>query len=221
MRKNSNIIRAFDALTIVKGINSLGGPDKQVYYIESDVYAPDRRITPLLLQPYVNVSDPNGIITAGDKVSELVDGAWYVDAIDPKNRVTKSSAGSTLDDPFTIGDNHRLMVRLNTDKSVMLFFEGDYYDSRKGSKIHISLSYMLSTTHNSQNKPAPKVLLSKGASYTYNPLDDLTELIIESQLADDGKLLRGAVEWCEVEVLRLLQFRMLCLTIYQDSIRIS
>lgn len=199
MRKNSNIIRAFDALTIVKGINSLGGPDKQVYYIESDVYAPDRRITPLLLQPYVNVSDPNGIITAGDKVSELVDGAWYVDAIDPKNRVTKSSAGSTLDDPFTIGDNHRLMVRLNTDKSVMLFFEGDYYDSRKGSKIHISLSYMLSTTHNSQNKPAPKVLLSKGASYTYNPLDDLTELIIESQLADDGKLLRGAVEWCEVE----------------------
>ena len=199
MRKNSNIIRAFDALTIVKGINSLGGPDKQVYYIESDVYAPDRRITPLLLQPYVNVSDPNGIITAGDKVSELVDGAWYVDAIDPKNSVTKSSAGSTLDDPFTIGDNHRLMVRLNTDKSVMLFFEGDYYDSRKGSKIHISLSYMLSTTHNSQNKPAPKVLLSKGASYTYNPLDDLTELIIESQLADDGKLLRGAVEWCEVE----------------------
>lgn len=199
MRKNSNIIRAFDALTIVKGINSLGGPDKQVYYIESDVYAPDRRITPLLLQPYVNVSDPNGIITAGDKVSELVDGAWYVDAIDPQNRVTKSSAGSTLDDPFTIGDNHRLMVRLNTDKSVLLFFEGDYYDSRKGSKIHISLSYMLSTTHNSQNKPAPKVLLSKGASYTYNPLDDLTELIIESQLADDGKLLRGAVEWCEVE----------------------
>lgn len=199
MRKNSNIIRAFDALTIVKGINSLGGPDKQVYYIESDVYAPDRRITPLLLQPYVNVSDPNGIITAGDKVSELVDGAWYVDAIDQKNRVTKSSAGSTLDDPFTIGDNHRLMVRLNTDKSVMLFFEGDYYDSRKGSKMHISLSYMLSTTHNSQNKPAPKVLLSKGASYTYNPLDDLTELIIESQLADDGKLLRGAVEWCEVE----------------------
>ena len=199
MRKSSNIIRAFDALTIVKGINSLGGPDKQVYYIESDVYAPDRRITPLLLQPYVNVSDPNGIITAGDKVSELVDGAWYVDSIDAKNRVTKSSVGSTLDDPFTIGENHLLMVRLNTDKSVMLFFEGDYYDSRKGSKIHISLSYMLSTTHNSQNKPAPKVLLSKGASYTYNPLDDLTELVIESQLADDGKLLRGAVEWCEVE----------------------
>ena len=199
MRKNSNIIRAFDALTIVKGINSLGGPDKQVYYIESDVYAPDRRITPLLLQPYVNVSDPNGIITAGDKVSELVDGAWYVDSIDPKNRVTKSSAGSTLDDPFTIDENHLLMVRLNTDKSVMLFFEGDYYDSRKGSKIHISLSYMLSTTHNTQNKPAPKVLLSKGSSYTYNPLYDLTELVIESQLADDGKLLRGAVEWCEVE----------------------
>ena len=165
--KVQHIFRVFDALNLVKGIKAVGGPDHQTYYIESDVYAPDRRITPLILQPYVEVSDPNGVIPAGDKVGELSSASWYIGEAILANKITAKESEATLDTPFAIGENNALHVRKNSTKSILLIFEGEYLDICKDKNIHISLTYKLTTTSNTEVKPAPKLMLSKPQSWKH------------------------------------------------------
>ena len=197
--KVQHIFRVFDALNLVKGIKAVGGPDHQTYYIESDVYAPDRRITPLILQPYVEVSDPNGVIPAGDKVGELSSASWYIGEAILANKITAKESEATLDTPFAIGENNALHVRKNSTKSILLIFEGEYLDIRKDKNIHISLTYTLTTTSNTEVKPAPKLMLSKPQSWKYCPLEDQTKAVIEATVSQDSKLYQSAVQWVKVE----------------------
>ena len=197
--KVKHIFRVFDALNVVKGIKSVGGPDHQTYYIESDVYAPDRRITPLILQPYVEVSDPNGVIPAGDKIGELSSASWYVGEAILANKITDKESEATLDTPFAIGENNALHIRKNSTKSILLIFEGEYLDIRKDKNIHISLTYTLTTTSNTEVKPAPKLMLSKPQSWKYCPLENQTKAVIEATVSQDSKLYQSAVQWVKVE----------------------
>ena len=197
--KVQHIFRVFDALNLVKGIKAVGGPDHQTYYIESDVYAPDRRITPLILQPYVEVSDPNGVIPAGDKVGELSSASWYIGEAILANKITAKESEATLDTPFAIGENNTLHVRKNSTKSILLIFEGEYLDIRKDKNIHISLTYTLTTTSNTEVKPAPKLMLSKPQSWKYCPLENQTKAVIEATVSQDSKLYQSAVQWVKVE----------------------
>ena len=197
--KVQHIFRVFDALNVVKGIKAVGGPDHQTYYIESDVYAPDRRITPLILQPYVEVSDPNGVIPAGDKIGELSSASWYVGEAILANKITDKESEATMDTPFAIGENNALHIRKNSTKSILLIFEGEYLDIRKDKNIHISLTYTLTTTSNTEVKPAPKLMLSKPQSWKYCPLENQTKAVIEATVSQDSKLYRSAVQWVKVE----------------------
>ena len=199
MSKVQHIFRVFDALNVVKGIKAVGGPDHQTYYIESDVYAPDRRITPLILQPYVEVSDPNGVIPAGDKIGELSSASWYIGEAILANKITAKESEATLDTPFAIGENNALHVRKNSTKSILLIFEGEYLDIRKDKNIHISLTYTLTTTSNTEVKPAPKLVLSKPQSWKYCPLENQTKAVIEATVSQDSKLYQSAVQWVKVE----------------------
>lgn len=197
--KVKHIFRVFDALNIVKGIKAIGGPDHQIYYIESGVYAPDRRITPLILQPYVEVSDPNGVIPAGDKIRELSSASWYIGEAILANKITDKESEATMDTPFAIGENNALHIRKNSTKSILLIFEGEYLDIRKDKNIHISLTYTLTTTSNTEVKPAPKLMLSKPQSWKYCPLENQTKAVIEATVSQDSKLYRSAVQWVKVE----------------------
>lgn len=196
---SKSLIVSFDALNLVKGIKSIGGPDKQVFYIESNLFAPDRRITPLILQPYILVEDPHNIIPSGDKVSELSSAEWYFDEIKSENRITAKEENASIDTPFALGANNSLHIRKNVEKAIQLFFEAEYLDTRKDKNIHISLTYLLSTTQSSEVKPAPKLKLSKPQSWKYCPLDKATEATIEAEVFADNKGYKSAVEWCKVE----------------------
>lgn len=196
---SKSLIVTFDALNLVKGIKSIGGPDKQVYYIESDVFAPDRRITPLILQPYILVEDPHKIIASGDKVGELSSAKWYFDEMKSENRITAKEEDASIDTPFALSVNNSLHIRKNVEKAIQLFFEAEYLDIRKNKNIHISLTYLLTTTQSSEVKPAPKLKLSKPQSWKYRPLDKMTEANIEAEVFADNKGYKSAVEWCKVE----------------------
>lgn len=196
---SKSLIVTFDALNLVKGIKSVGGPDKQVYYIESNIFAPDRRITPLILQPYLLVEDPHEIIPNGDKVSELSSAKWYFDEIKSENRITAKEESASIDTPFALGANNSLHIRKNVEKAIQLFFEAEYLDIRKNKNIHITLTYLLTTTQSSEVKPAPKLKLSKPQSWKYCPLDKITEATIEAEVFADNKGYKSAVEWCKVE----------------------
>lgn len=196
---SKSLIVSFDALNLVKGIKSIGGPDKQVFYIESNLYAPDRRITPLILQPYILVEDPHEIISSGDKVGELSSAEWYFDEIKSENRITAKEENASIDTPFALSANNSLHIRKNVEKAIQLFFEAEYLDTRKNKNIHISLTYLLSTTQSSEVKPAPKLKLSKPQSWKYCPLDKATEATIEAEVFANNKGYKSAVEWCKVE----------------------
>ena len=199
MKTTGHLFVVFDALNIVKGIKTIGGSENQTYYIESKKFVPDRRITPLIWQPYIYVTDPNGIIPFGDKVKELASSAWYISSIEPSNRVTAKEDTATIDTPFAVDSNNALHVRKNTDKPIQVFFEASYLDTRKDKVVHISLSTVISGTSNSEEKPAPKLSLSKPQSWKYSPFENVEKEEVEAKLSQDGQLLSGAVEWCKVE----------------------
>lgn len=199
MKTTGHLFVVFDALNIVKGIKTIGGSENQTYYIESKKFVPDRRITPLIWQPYIYVTDPNGIIPFGDKVKELAASAWYIGSIEPSNRVTAKEDTATIDTPFAVDSNNALHVRKNTDKPIQVFFEAEYLDTRKDKVVHISLSEVISGTSNSEEKPAPSLSLSKPQSWKYSPFENVEKEEVEAVLSQDGQLLSGAVEWCKVE----------------------
>lgn len=75
--KERSIAVVYDAVSISKDIEVVGGPSSQNYYAESATFIPNRFLTPIVLKPKVYVADPNGVIPNGDKHEELLECKWF------------------------------------------------------------------------------------------------------------------------------------------------
>ena len=53
-----------------------GGSKTQFYYTNANTYIPNRAITPMKLRSFLNIVDPDKIISNGDKSSQLTV-TWY------------------------------------------------------------------------------------------------------------------------------------------------
>ena len=72
LRKEHSIAVVFDAVSISKDIEVIGGPNSQNYYAESNTFIHNRFLTPLLLKPIVYVADPNKVIPDGKMVNKYL-----------------------------------------------------------------------------------------------------------------------------------------------------
>lgn len=178
----------YDPLNVTKSLREVGGTVKQVYYADSHTYVPNRELTPLVLQPVIVITDPNNILSGGDKAGQLASSAWYAGGISEANRITALQLPENTGEPYVLGSNASLVVRKNVSREtpVTLFFKGEFYDSRRGSNVSVSMSILLSTTSNSESMPSPTLVLSKPAGWTYNPLKGTGNQTVSAQLYQSG-----------------------------------
>lgn len=186
---------SYDPLSVNVNIAVKSGTLKQVYYADSNTYAPNRMLTPLYLQPSVYTVDPNKIIADGDKIAQLSSGKWYMGSVEAANEITKKTTDSdAASAPYAVGVNYVLVVRKNVEykSPQQLFFVATYYDTRRGMDVHAQDSKLLSCTSNAESEAAPVVVLDKPRAYPFSPLDGLGKLVINASMFRTGKQVDAA-----------------------------
>lgn len=147
MKKNSAYI-LYDPLTVTLTLQEIGGSVSQTASGVSGVllYEPDRQYTPLIIQPRINVSDPDKVLTDGDQTASLKDCRWYLGSNDEGELITSLTSG------YTLGDCGLLTVSKNimADSPQPLYFTAKYVDPRTESIFRVSGMLTLTTTQSNE-----------------------------------------------------------------------
>ena len=124
--KERSITVVFDAVSISKDIEILGGSLTQNFYSESRTYIPNRFITPISLTPKIYIVDPNNIIPSGDKHEELLECIWYEDG----NKIITN-------DEYKLNKDNTLTVLKNSEKDFTISYSAKWLDPRKKQVITV------------------------------------------------------------------------------------
>lgn len=174
--------------------------DQQLY--DGAVHTPDYTLAPLVLSPYVNVSDQEGDVS-GDALSRLTNLKWTLVEVGGRKRDIPSSGDADFS-WVGAGDKNagRLKVMRNAlpEGAMTLVFEADHVDMRTKDVHHVMLSHVV-RCRNAAVAP-PTLLLSIAAQSFFNPLRDAAVVDVKGTLVLSGReLLPGEVDtqW-EVQV---------------------
>ncbi len=129
----ASAIVIYDPLSITFSVITQGGSATQKQETHSGEYEPDREITPLLLEPNLQVADPEKIISDGDYTSSIINSRWYIDSeVSEANRITSETSG------MSIGDNGALTISRNTPVGTaeQLIYTGSFIDPRRNEVLN-------------------------------------------------------------------------------------
>ena len=140
-----------------------GGSKTQFYYTNANTYIPNRTITPMKLKAFLNIADPDGIISNGDKSSQLVV-TWYENS--ESNQITSGNSNYTLNADGT------LLVKKNVSPSspVQILCRATYVDTRNGNTLVYNDTFTLNSIQKSDDQLS--LSINQPAKITYNPLKD-------------------------------------------------
>ena len=183
LRKEHSIAVVFDAVSISKDIEVIGGPNSQNYYADSNTFIPNRFLTPLLLKPIVYVADPNKVIPDGNKFEELTECTWY-----------ENGKQIFTGDDYIINKNNTLTVKKNSQVDLDISYSAKWFDPRKKQSISIEDSITLVSISLAESAFNPRLTLSKPQNWIHNPLKGERVYTINAYISTD-KVYEGAVEW--------------------------
>lgn len=170
--QSRSIVTTVDPLSLHYGISILSGNSVQTYNNDTKEYEPDRNLVPLIVMPYVEAYDPEGVQNGAQTLTGV---EWYdgVPAADYSNRITADGnyETGTGTSGFPTG---ALKVKKNipADKPMQLFCVTNFDDKRTGRTVKLEMCIKLYTTvYESKNY---KVTLDCPASWKINPLDETT-----------------------------------------------
>lgn len=154
---------AYSPLTITGGIEVVGNvPAEQQFDIATGLYTPDYTAAFLCLRPWVDVADPDGVLTAADKV--LTNIRWFVTENGTDTQIT---AGTS----YAVGADGLLTIKrnINPDYPATFRCEADFLDVRTG-EIY-SFVHTLMAMAESVSVP-PRLTLDTASAILYDPLRD-------------------------------------------------
>lgn len=140
-----------------------GGSKTQFYYTNANTYIPNRTITPMKLKAFLNIADPDGIISNGDKSSQLTV-TWYENS--ENNQITSGNSNYVLNADGT------LLVKKNVSPSspVQILCRATYVDTRNGNTLVYNDTFTLNSIQKSDDQLS--LSINRPAKITYNPLKD-------------------------------------------------
>lgn len=140
-----------------------GGSKTQFYYTNSNTYIPNRTITPMKLKSFLNIADPDGIISNGDKSSQLTV-TWYENS--ENTQITSENNNYALNADGT------LLVKKNVSPAapVQILCRATYVDFRNGNTLVYNDTFTLNTIQKSDDQLS--LSINQPAKITYNPLKD-------------------------------------------------
>lgn len=159
--------------------------DQQLY--DGAVHTPDYTLAPLVLSPYVNVSDQEGDVS-GDALSRLTNLKWTLVEVGGRKREIPSSGDAYFSWEKAGGENAgRLKVMQNAmpESALTLVFEADHVDKRTLDVHHVQISHVV-RCRNAAAAP-PTLLLDIAPQSFYNPLRDEPAVEVHPTLVVSGQ----------------------------------
>lgn len=179
------------------------GRFEQWYYQNTNVFAPDRQITPLILTPYLSAVDRDTNITYTPsfqldswEVKEYIDGAWVTTTI--------TSQSQTAD--YVLQGLSLIVKKNNYDAThaINITCKATYQDPRDEGSLHYVADSVMLVTSVDATQAFPKIDIVNPATRTYNPLKDESPIYEFEGKADwDGVEAQGgtAITECKVDPL--------------------
>ena len=138
-----------------------GGSKTQFYYTNANTYIPNRAITPMKLRSFLNIVDPDKIISNGDKSSQLTV-TWYENS--ESNQITSENSNYILNADGT------LLVKKNVIPTapVQILCRVTFIDTRNNNTLVYNDTFTLNSIQKSDDQLS--LSINQPAKITYNPL---------------------------------------------------
>lgn len=135
--KKSRILhRPLDKLFVMK---QMAGSPSQKYDFSDGSYIVDRTLTPFVLEPMLNVSDPSGELTSGDYTDKLGNCIW-------KFTAKTNGHSPVLGTDYTVDpETHAITISCNLDPDThgKVELSADFVDPRRGDVYKINWDMQL------------------------------------------------------------------------------
>lgn len=150
-----------------------GGSKTQFYYTNANTYIPNRTITPMKLKSFLNIVDPDKIISNGDKSSQLTV-TWYENS--ESTQITSENSNYTLNADGT------LLVKKNVSPTapVQILCRATFIDTRNGNTLVYNDAFTLNSIQKSDDQLS--LSINQPSKITYNPLKDSQYIDITATL---------------------------------------
>lgn len=132
-----------DPISFIADIEVLSGNTAQTYNQDTKEYEPDRSLVPCVLMPYVQVSDPEGVMNGNRTITGV---EWYegVPKSDGSNRIANGENYVISDDGTP---TYSLKVKKNVEANIPIdiFAIFTVTDTRKNTEVKVERSVSLYT----------------------------------------------------------------------------
>lgn len=132
LRKNSGRV-VYSPLSYIFQILEIGGSPMQKYDATTSSFIPNREATPFIMQPSLIISDPDGIVSTADYVTQMNSVAWTLTINDGTGTVAlpATSNGKTLYEIDAVTHRLTLFMNLYPAELIHVKFSGKYTDTRR------------------------------------------------------------------------------------------
>lgn len=169
------------------GIEIVGSvPSLQVFQAEDGTYTPDYTLTPLVLFPRCNATDPDAYENSGGVNAELTNMSWHEIADGTRTLIQSTDAGYSI---VTEGaEKGQIQVRKNSSPGhpITLEFYAEYVDPlRPGECYPFRFSFGIRCKDGTEATPV--LSLDSPAGVDWNPLRESPQQSIRAALFLSGK----------------------------------
>lgn len=156
-----NLGLVFNPLVMTHGLEVLGNvASEQTYDLSTGQYAPDYGVSFLVIKPWMNIVDPDGVLTDGPVT--IANPAWVLLEDGEETQISNGT-------DFAINSDGTLSVKRNCqpNKTMSIRFKGQYLDERTGSVLTM-VDEMPILCHNVAQEP--KLTLDFPRLSLYDPI---------------------------------------------------
>lgn len=179
--KTASAYILYTPLSLSLYMDEVGGSLSQRKDGMTNSFDPDRTLFPMMLRPRLTVTDPDGIVAAGDHTGDLIDCRWYIGSDDTGERITADTEG------FTVGEYGTLTVTRNVEPSLPLnlFFTCAFLDPRTNKPYR--KTYLVTLTSVLGTEAALAVEIDAAKKMACSPFRTNTERTITATLRNGAE----------------------------------
>jgi len=151
------------------GIEVIGSvPERQTYSANTNEYTPDYSLTPLVLFPRCNATDPDSYINSGSVNASLTNMKWYEVIGTQRTLIGSDNVGYEI----TTEGNQKGQIKVKRNSSVAtplsLEFYAEYVDTRTNQILVFRFSKVIPVSD--VTVPVPVFKIDSPATVIWNPL---------------------------------------------------
>lgn len=181
MRKQRKMSINYRPLQMSGGIEIIGSvPDTQVYQADKKEYTPDYSLTPLILFPRCNATDPDAVAVIGSVNSKLVNMKWYERIGTSRTLITSTNAGYAITETGASKGQIQMKKNSATINPITLEFYAEYVDTRTGQTHVYRFSRLARAVDGTDALPV--IMIDSPSALDWNPCREQSQHVITAKM---------------------------------------